>query len=105
MSFALSLFAIIFCGVPLQVQGYPGGAPAEACSSLTPMHGDHVTQTSDIPFMIDISNFESPEEAGCYYYQPGETYNSKLYCTTAVSQCRAFNFFCSKSRSYRHCKF
>ena len=67
----------------LAVQGYPSGAPAEACSSLTPMHGDHAPQTSDIPFMIDISNFESSEE-GCYYYQPGETYNSKLLTVVLV---------------------
>ena len=75
---------IVFFVCCVQVNnGYPSGAPAESCSTLTPNHGDHQPQTSPIPYMIDISEFRDATN-DCYYYTPGETYNSKE-CTCIIS--------------------
>ena len=69
------LICILFSFCSFQVNGYPSGVPAAACTSLTPMHGVE-PQTTDIPFMIDISEFRDTTN-DYYYYTPGRTYNSK----------------------------
>jgi hypothetical protein len=54
----------------------PGGAPPEACSTLTPSHSRDGTiffpQTTVVPYEINLSVFDV--ENGSYVYVPGRTY-------------------------------
>ena len=52
-----------------------GGAPAEACGTLTPQHGNNIAQTSAVPYEVDLSPFESENDNDTSLeYTPGETY-------------------------------
>ena len=45
------------------------GAPPEACSTITPGHGDSMA-TGEVPYTVDISSLTSG-------YVPGQNYTSK----------------------------
>ena len=52
---------------------FSGGAPAAACDTLTPGHGS--AQTSEVPFVIDVTQFD--DGSGTLVYTPGRTYICK----------------------------
>lgn len=55
------------------VQALPGGAPASACVSLTPMHGPGiVSQTTQPPYEVDTTPFSNG--LGGLFYIPDTTY-------------------------------
>ena len=60
----------------LQVEAYPGGAPAEACSNLMPRHNNINGQTTESPYELDLSLLRNAS-GNCYSYQPMMTYNCK----------------------------
>lgn len=51
------------------------GAPAAACDNLTPNHGS--PQTSEVPYVIDLTPFE--DDGGTLVYTPGRTYTCKIF--------------------------
>ena len=52
-----------------------GGAPASACDNLTPSHSSIAAQTSEVPFVIDVTQFD--DGSGTLVYTPGRTYICK----------------------------
>ena len=55
------------------VQGFPNGAPTDACGIITdivPIHGVPPSNTP-LPYSVDLSDFTNGE------YIPGDTYTSK----------------------------
>ena len=54
---------------------YPNGAPKEACGTLTPRHASHTPQLSEVPYVIDLDQFE---DNGSYVYIPEKTYTCKI---------------------------
>ena len=53
----------------------PGGAPASTCDNLTPIHSSIAAQTSEVPFVIDVTQFD--DGSGTLVYTPGRTYTCK----------------------------
>ena len=51
---------------------YNDGAPGEACATLRPKHGANSSQTSEVPYLIDLSVFDF--ENNSYVYNPGRMY-------------------------------
>ena len=51
-------------------QGYPSGAPLDACVTLTPQHPNTAPQTSPSPFQIDMVD-------NAVSYIPGTPFNSE----------------------------
>ena len=58
------------------VDAHPDGAPAEACDTLTPNHNGHVGQTSEVPYVINLTQFDVGN--GSYVYSPGRIYARKI---------------------------
>lgn len=52
------------------VVGLRTGAPADACRNITPQHNEHVSQTSPVPYTVDINSFNG-------FYIPEENYTSE----------------------------
>ena len=52
------------------VVGRPDGAPASACSTISPSHGGTTPQTSEVPYTVNISSLTNG-------YIPGQSYTSK----------------------------
>ena len=73
-----------------QCEGLPGGAPKQACSTLSPDPASHGAppQTSPVPYEISLTDFD--DDTGSLSYIPGQTYLSmctlegyfKLLCFT-----------------------
>ena len=59
------------------VSGRSSGAPAQACSDLSPSRGAHGAppQTTTVPYEIDMSVFRN--NSGQLLYTPATTYQSK----------------------------
>ena len=57
------------------VYSFPFGAPSEACSSLTPIHGGS-PQSFSLPYTLDLSTFNLYNDEN-FYYEPGNTYQCK----------------------------
>ena len=57
-------------------RAYSTGAPADACTTLTPNHRKP-PQPSPSPYTLDLLIFDLYSD-GYYYYEPGETYQCKL---------------------------
>lgn len=72
MLFASSLMLVLF-GV-FWADAYPNGAPMEACDTLTPLHDNYTSQTTRVPFTVDLSQFE---KNGTYQYTPSKKYTGK----------------------------
>lgn len=64
---------VLVAGICL-VRAWPGGPPEAACSTLTPNHPGS-SQTSPVPYVIDLDQFETN---GSYAYTPGRTYLREL---------------------------
>lgn len=62
------------------VDAHPDGAPAEACDTLTPNHNGHVGQTSEVPYVINLTQFDVGN--GSYVYSPGRIYALTLAAPT-----------------------
>lgn len=67
------------------VSSFPGGAPLEACVSLTPQHRSNSPQTTPSPHIVDLSDFnvtfdEDTGEIVSIYYNPDVMYTSELNC-------------------------
>ena len=80
--------AVVFAASICLVQANPGGPPEAACSTLTPQHPGS-SQTSPVPYVIDLEQFETN---GSYAYTPGRTYtrefrNSWPDLTVADARC------------------
>ena len=74
----LLCIALLQASVYHQVSSLSGGAPVQACSTLSPdptAHGAQ-TQTSTVPYSIDLSPFCSN---GTYSYYPGRSYTCKYF--------------------------
>jgi hypothetical protein len=72
-----AVLVVLFVSVTLvTVHGRPNGAPADACDSLTPGHGDSSQENSS--FQINMDQFENPFASGEYFYTPGRTYTIRL---------------------------
>ena len=56
------------------VDAFSGGAPVQACDTLSPNPANHGAdpQDSDVPYSIDLSVFD--DGTGSYFYTPGNTY-------------------------------
>ena len=74
MKLQFLLYYLVTLG--LQVEAYPGGAPARACSNLMPRHGSHNGQTTESPYELDLSLLRNAS-GNCYSYQPMMLYNCK----------------------------
>ena len=74
------LVAVLLC-IAIRVnvvESLSGGAPAEACETLSPDPDSHMAQpqTTPVPYVVNISSLY---DGGRYVYDPGETYTCK--CT------------------------
>lgn len=56
---------------------YSTGAPAAACTTLTPNHGVSGQNTSTLPYRINTDVFRDMN-SGELLYRPGFTYSGKL---------------------------
>ena len=77
MSFILLLAVMMTALSPVHLRST--GAPAEACSNLTPQHLSS-SQTTPSPFNLSVDVFEDladPDSAPTHSYEPGSTYNRK----------------------------
>ena len=77
-----SLVSVVVVLVVLYARGIeslPGGAPAGACDTLTPLlnPAGHAQppQTTTVPYMINLTPFNN---SGSWEYNPGNTYTCKL---------------------------
>ena len=63
------------------VSGRSGGAPLQACVSLTPQHSGNAAQTSQSPHVVDLSDFNVTvdDDTGdvTIYYEPDTMYASE----------------------------
>ena len=78
MSFILLLAVMMTALSPVHLRST--GAPAEACSNLTPQHALLSSQTTPSPFNLSVDVFEDladPDLALTHSYEPGSTYNRK----------------------------
>ena len=76
MSFIL-LFAVMMTALS-PVHSRSTGAPAEACSNLTPQHAFLSSQTTPSPYNLSVDIFEDladPDLAATHSYKPGTAYN------------------------------
>lgn len=72
------LLSVVVVGVTARA----GGAPAEACDTLTPQHSPNSPQTSAVPYVIDLEQFS--DESGNLLYSPGQTYTCEFTCTLCI---------------------
>jgi len=56
------------------VDSFPTGAPMEACTDITPQHGNNTPSTDPVPFSVDLSDF-TVNTLVCYI--GGYNYSSK----------------------------
>ena len=74
--------ALCCIGIFAIATALPGGAPEGACANLMPQMAhvadNTVEQTSDNPWIIDLSDFEQLGN-GTYTYTPGYAYNGELH--------------------------
>ncbi|CRL00397.1 CLUMA_CG013664, isoform A [Clunio marinus] len=63
---AFKLFVVLVAvGIPMMVQGYSSGAPAEECSTMTPRHGvEPQTGPSPYDIILDKNNIRAGETVG-----------------------------------------
>lgn len=64
------------------VNGFPNGAPTEACGNVTdivPNHNFSNTSNNDIPYLVDLSEFEDYNGTYNGAYIPGMGYYCKCY--------------------------
>ena len=67
---------VVFLYYAREAYAFPGGAPSQACSTLTPSHSSFQPQISNNPYKIDLSVFDD----GNGTYQPGNSYQCKSMC-------------------------
>ena len=75
------LTALFATAIRLCVFGYPDGAPIEACSTLTPLHGPSASVcTDDCPFNLTLTEIDMSDVAatGDRYYNCGSIHTSKM---------------------------
>ena len=71
----LVLAVVMLLSTAACVHALPGGAPADACPTLTQRHGSNSPQpNSNNPYSIDLSVFDVN---GTLVYQPGQSYTRK----------------------------
>jgi len=56
---------LIACAVAT-VFAWPSGAPEEACSTMTPLHG-YESQEGECPWLVDALPFVAGEKSACKY--------------------------------------
>ena len=66
-----SVLVLVFATI-YAAEALPGGAPAQACATLTPAHAPNAPQTGAVPYEIDMSVFTPVN--GSSVYNPGRTY-------------------------------
>ena len=66
----------VLLGLAIKVESRSTGAPAGACTTLSPEPTAHNAepQSSTVPYEVDLSAFYY---SGGYYYYPGQTYLCK----------------------------
>ena len=79
------LSAIVLVAAVHTVSGLSGGAPLQACGTLTPQHGGNVPQVTTSPHIVNLSDFDSmfneTLNATLLYYIPDTLYSSMLLAT------------------------
>ena len=75
MTLASALVLVVTCIYFTDARS--GGAPPEACDTLTPQHSSNAAQTSDVPYGIDLCQFSDGN--GGYQYTPDETYTCECF--------------------------
>ena len=71
---AFYLTIVLLLGVSVSaVVGLSGGAPTQACTTITPNHSGGSTATGPVPYIVNISSLDNG-------YVPGQSYTSE-YCT------------------------
>ena len=76
----LLFFTVVVMTALSPVHSRSTGAPAEACSNLTPQHALLSSQTTPSPYNLSVDIFEDladPDLAATHSYKPGTTYNSE----------------------------
>jgi len=74
----------LLAATALQVYAYPSGAPSIACPAIQPMGPHHCTNPansanmSDVPYQLNLSQFQCPSNVAGYCYVPEMTYRSKF---------------------------
>lgn len=74
------LLAFLLLGA-VAVSALPSGAPAGACSNLTPSpsgHGSAIQAEMDLPYAVNLSTLPMFDGVG-YGYEPGATYRCELH--------------------------
>ena len=76
------LSTIVFVAAVHSVSGLSGGAPLQACATLTPQHGGNLPQVTASPHIVNLSDFDSmfneTLNAMILYYIPDTLYSSML---------------------------
>lgn len=82
LSLQVLLSTIVFVAVVHTVKGLSGGAPLQACGTLTPQHGGNVPQITPSPHIVNLSDFDSmfneTLNGTLLYYIPDTLYSSML---------------------------
>jgi len=84
-----------------RVSGRSGGAPLDACITLTPQHNGNLPQVTPSPHIVDLSDFNITEDEDgnmTIYYTPDTLYASKFGDVLNASYVTLV-FFCSHSGS------
>ncbi len=71
--------SLVMSSIGLLVEGFSGGAPVQACDTLSPnptMHGAPA-QISAVPYAISLMPFYNASDNSFTFY-PGRTYTCKL---------------------------
>lgn len=74
------LSAVLAAMTEYGAYSYPDGAPMEACSTLTPQHGDAPTPCDGCLFSLRLTEIDSSpvNEAMAHLYQCGRRHTSKF---------------------------
>ena len=84
-----------------RVSSRSGGAPLDACVTLTPQHGGNLPQMTPSPHVVDLSDFNITEDEDgnlTIYYTPDTMYASKFGCilnTSCIAMAFLFSHSCS----------
>ncbi|XP_065899957.1 putative defense protein [Dysidea avara] len=86
-----------------RVSSRSGGAPLDACVTLTPQHGGNLPQMTPSPHVVDLSDFNITEDEDgnlTIYYTPDTMYAITLVATGEGMFSDVFRGFLLQGRTY-----
>ena len=90
----------LLAATALQVYAYPSGAPSIACPAIQPMGPHNGTNPansanmSDVPYQLNLSQFQCPSNVVGYCYVPEVTYRSKfIFRSWNVQVCHCYDVY------------